>query len=98
VLPAFWLPPTLSIPEQLALVFREFGLGVRNSRCTACGGELREVRKEELRDRIPPRTYRWLDTFFVCSRCDKLFWRGTHWQKIMARLAELKGRGLLLPP
>jgi len=90
IIPAFWLPPTLSIPEQLALVFREFGIVVRGPRCMSCGGELRRVPKEALRDRIPPKTYRWLDEFFVCRRCDKLFWHGTHWQRILARLAELK--------
>ena len=91
VIPAFWLPPTLSIPEQLALVFREFGLTVRGARCMSCGGELRPVSKESLRDRIPPKTYRWLDEFFVCRRCDKLFWHGTHWQRIVRRLKVLKG-------
>jgi uncharacterized protein with PIN domain len=90
IIPVFWLPPTLSIPEQLALVFREFGLIVRGPRCMSCGGELHRVPKETLRDRIPPKTYRWLDEFFVCRRCGKLFWHGTHWHKIMARLADLK--------
>jgi uncharacterized protein with PIN domain len=91
VIPAFWLPPTLSIPEQLALVFREFGLGLRQPRCMSCGGELRRVSKEALRERIPPRTYRWLDEFFVCCECDKLFWHGTHWQRIVKAFEELKG-------
>jgi hypothetical protein len=91
VIPAFWLPPTLSIPEQLALVFREFRLAVRGPRCMTCGGELRRVAKEGLRERIPPKTYRWLDEFFVCGRCDKLFWHGTHWQRIMVTLSALKG-------
>jgi uncharacterized protein len=90
VIPAFWLPPTLSIPEQLALVFREFGLAIRGPRCMTCGGELRRAGKEAMRERIPPRTYRWLDEFFVCDRCDKLFWHGTHWQRIMATLSSLK--------
>ena len=90
VIPAFWLPPTLSIPEQLALVFREFGLTLRGPRCMSCGGELRRVAKEDLRERIPPRTYRWLDEFFVCARCDKLFWHGTHWHRIVKTLAALK--------
>jgi uncharacterized protein with PIN domain len=90
IIPAFWLPPTLSIPEQLALVFREFGLVVRGPRCMSCGGELRRVPKEALRDRIPPKTYRWLDEFFVCRRCDKLFWLGTHWQRIRAQLSRLR--------
>ena len=67
IIPAFWLPPTLRIPEQLALVFREFGLTLRGPRCMSCGGELRRGYKEALRERIPPRTYRWLDEYFVCG-------------------------------
>ena len=90
VIPAFWLPPTLAIAEQLALVFREFGLTLRPPRCMTCGGELRRVVKEDLRARIPPRTYRWLDEFFVCARCDKLFWHGTHWQRIVTKLGALR--------
>ena len=89
IIGAFWLPPTLSIPEQLALVFREFGLTLREPRCMSCGGELRRGSKEELRERIPPRTYRWLEEYFVCSRCEKLFWHGTHWQRIVKALEGL---------
>jgi uncharacterized protein with PIN domain len=95
IIPAFWLPPTLSIPEQLALVFREFGLTLRGPRCMSCGGELRRGSKETLRERIPPRTYRWLDEFFVCRRCDKLFWHGTHWQRIVKALTAVdRGSGM----
>jgi hypothetical protein len=48
----------------------------------SCGGELRAVAKDEVADRIPPRTARWKDEYFVCSICDRLFWEGTHWQRI----------------
>ncbi len=91
VIPSYWLPPTLGIPEQLALVFREFRLTVRERRCMSCGGELERVEKEAVRERIPPRTYRWLDGYFVCRRCGKLFWEGTHWFKIARVLEALKG-------
>jgi uncharacterized protein with PIN domain len=86
VLPALWVPPTLGIAGQLALVFREFGLKVGEPRCMSCGGELRRADKEALRDRIPPKTFCWLDEYFLCSRCDKLFWRGTHWERITRKL------------
>lgn len=86
IIPAFWLPPTLSIAGQLALVFREFGLAERVPRCMSCGGELRRGDKEALRERIPPRTYRWRNEYFICSRCGKLFWYGTHWERIVAVL------------
>jgi len=61
IIPALWLPPTLKIPEQLAAVFREFGLKAGEPLCMSCGGELIPGDKEALRERIPPRTYRWLD-------------------------------------
>lgn len=89
VIPALWLPPTLSIPEALAFVFHEFGLKTRQPRCMSCGGELRRESKETLRERIPPKTFKWLDEYFVCSRCGKLFWRGTHWHKIENELHKL---------
>ena len=89
IVPGFWLPPTLRIGEQLTLVFREFQLVVREPRCTSCGGELRRVAKESVRLRIPPRTALWLDEYFVCARCEQLFWRGTHWRNIHAQLQKL---------
>ncbi|HYT59502.1 MAG TPA: Mut7-C RNAse domain-containing protein [Haliangiales bacterium] len=92
IIPAFWLAPTLTVEEQLALVFREFQLDVRDPRCTSCGGELRRADKESVRERIPPRTARWLDEYFVCSRCGQLFWRGTHWRSISAQLQKLSDR------
>jgi hypothetical protein len=90
IIPAFWLPPTLRIQEQLALVLREFGLTIRAPRCMTCGGELHRVSKEALKERIPPKTYRWLDDYFVCHRCDKLFWHGTHWRRILEKLRALQ--------
>lgn len=92
VIVAFWLPPTLQIAEQLDLIFREFGLSVGSPRCMSCGGELKPGDKQALRDQIPPRTFRWRDEYFVCADCGKLFWHGTHWEKIQTRLRQAKTR------
>ena len=89
IIPALWLPPTLKMQQQLALVFRELGLAVRAPRCMSCGGKLVPVDKESVRERIPPRTYRWLDEYFICGKCGKLFWQGTHWQRIVGHLGRL---------
>ena len=90
LIPAFWVPPTLKVPEQLALVFREFGLTVGEPRCMHCGGELVPVDKETMRERIPPKTWLWLDEYFLCSRCDQLFWKGTHWRRIGNQLSAVQ--------
>ncbi|MDB6124005.1 MAG: hypothetical protein JWQ71_2998 [Pedosphaera sp.] len=86
IIPAVWVPPTLTMLEQLALIFQELDLEMRDSRCMSCGGEMIEIDKEAVRDRIPPRTLKWLNEFFECRQCGKLFWHGTHWQRITSRL------------
>lgn len=68
--------------EQFTDVVEQLDLPLRSPRCMACGGQLRPVEKEAIRDRIPPKTYPWRDDYYVCQRCDRLFWQGTHWQRI----------------
>ncbi len=80
--PALLIPHGLSKQAQLFFVLRELNLTPRQPRCMACGGELRQVPKEQVRDRAPPRSFAWLDQFFECARCGKLFWQGTHWRRI----------------
>jgi uncharacterized protein with PIN domain len=75
--------------EQFAMLAKELGLELKSPRCMSCGGELSEVSKEQVLGRIPPRTARWKDEYFLCSVCGKLFWRGTHWERIESRLARL---------
>lgn len=48
------------------------------TRCTACNGELREVAKEDVLDRIPSGTGRTYETFAECSACGRAYWRGAH--------------------
>ena len=81
-----WVPSALTMAEQLHLAAVELGLTLRESRCMACGGGLVPTAKEAVRSRIPPRTALWQDDYFVCAECDRLFWRGTHWERIAATL------------
>ncbi len=84
--PAHRVSSRVGLFVQLAEVVRAFSLSAREARCMACGGELREAPKESVKERIPPRTARWKDEYFVCRTCDRLFWKGTHWERIAARL------------
>ena len=98
LLPWVWVPSSLTLEEQLTVVLRELGLPLRESRCMHCGGVLRRVEKSEVIDRIPPRTALWLDEYFLCSQCNQLFWRGTHWKRISAELQRLSGEAIVGSP
>ena len=82
-----WVPPAGSTVAQLGTILRELELGRREPRCMSCGGALRPVAKEQVLERIPPRTRRWKDDYFTCEGCGALFWAGTHWDRIALRLA-----------
>ncbi|HET6878791.1 MAG TPA: Mut7-C RNAse domain-containing protein [Pirellulales bacterium] len=79
---ALLTPISLKKREQFAFVRDRLELPLKPTRCMACGGRLAAVDKEAVRERIPPRTYPWLDDYFECQRCRRLFWQGTHWQRI----------------
>jgi len=87
---ALLVPTTVTRLEQLGHALRELGLALRPARCMDCGGSLQAVAKCDVHDRIPPRTALWKDDYFVCDRCGKLYWQGTHWERIRARLAGLQ--------
>ena len=90
--PTILVPTSMTMREQLALVLRERSLVLRPPRCMACGGALRPVEKERVRERIPPRTARWKDEYFLCAGCGQLFWQGTHWERIESLLKTIAPR------
>jgi len=74
-----YLKPSLSLIEKLLKVFKESKLkpSLETSRCTVCGGELKRQEIEALKEIINSQE------FWVCTRCGKLYWRGSHWKNIM---------------
>jgi uncharacterized protein with PIN domain len=85
-LPALMIPHGLTIQEQLAFVLEKLGLPLRQPRCMACGGALREVSREAARERVPPGSFARTERFWECDRCEQLFWRGKHWERIAEQL------------
>ena len=88
--PALFIPHGLSKQEQLVFVLGRLDLPLREPRCMACGGPLAEVPKEQVRERVPPRTLAWLQQFYECGRCRRIFWQGTHWRRIANQLENLR--------
>ena len=78
---------------QFREVILEFGLDLEHglfTRCTVCNARVTPVSKEDFREEIPPRVYQKVCEFYRCPECDRLYWPGTHVQKIKARLDEMR--------
>jgi len=71
--------------KQLREVLRAFQLERSLepfSRCRVCNAALREVPKESVRGRVPETVWRELDDFTECPQCERIFWRGTHYERL----------------
>ncbi len=61
------------------------------SRCLRCNVELEPVDRSLVRDRVPPYVYRTQQRYMTCPRCGKIYWPGTHWQRMREAAEDVRG-------
>jgi len=79
------------LDSQLKATGTKFGLKYNEDliRCSTCNGDLLQLPKEEAKAVVPEGAYAGNDKFWKCSKCGKIFWKGSHWLGIMDRLKKL---------
>lgn len=55
---------------------------IQNSLCSKCNGTLRQCIEEEIRQGVPKQSREAFDDFYICTKCEHVFWEGSHWIKI----------------
>ncbi|MEV0322745.1 Mut7-C RNAse domain-containing protein [Streptomyces sp. NPDC050658] len=74
---------------QLQEILTRFAPALRPwTRCTACNGELRAARKEEVASLLEGGTRGTYDVFAQCVECDRVYWRGAHHDRLEAIVAK----------
>lgn len=73
-----------SIIKQLKQIKNDLGIPLKPNllRCLECNTELSKAQKENLKDKVPPYVYTTQKDFLHCPKCDKYYWRGTHYDNI----------------
>lgn len=56
--------------------------------CLHCNAPLRIIDKALVAERIPPRVRATYEHFSTCDGCQRVFWEGSHWQRMRALLEE----------
>ena len=79
--------------EQLKLVAKKFNLRMRDdiflSRCSVCNEPLKRISKEEVRGKVPDYVYETHDEFYICPKCHRIYWYGTHTERIEREIREI---------
>jgi len=78
----------LALEDRLRQVVQGLGLRVDRpfSRCLLCNRPLDAIPKEHVGERVPPRVFRSFDEFWICCTCGRIFWKGSHWERMRAVL------------
>jgi uncharacterized protein with PIN domain len=75
--------------KQVVEVLQRFNIADKAqlfSRCAKCNGLLISVEKEEVFDRLEPKTKRYYDKFHVCEQCGQIYWKGSHFDRMESQL------------
>ena len=60
------------------------------SRCVECNSILEKIEKEKIIDRLPPKVKAAHNDFLFCKSCDKIYWRGSHYDSMKELIEKLK--------
>jgi len=85
------------VEEQVKEIIKRFDLrkSIKEfTRCLECNSELIKVAKEKISGNLPPKVNQLQEEFFSCSGCGKLYWKGTHHQKMLAFIEMIKDTNL----
>jgi uncharacterized protein with PIN domain len=78
--------------QQLLEILRRFDLygSIRTfQRCMKCNGQLRPVDKHLIAERLPLHTRETRDEFQHCPECDRIYWKGSHYERMLGFLGRL---------
>ena len=79
--------------EQIKQVFQELNIGPADvspfSRCLICNHEIKPVDKQMLLGKVPAYIWQHHQTFHICNGCRRIYWAGTHHQRLTKRFDKL---------
>ena len=83
--------------EQIAQIHQsmkleKFVIDTNNSRCIVCNGKLQPIEKYRIIDKIPEGILEKEEKFWMCDGCKKIYWQGTHFEKLQEFADKLNNR------
>lgn len=78
--------------EQLLEVIRRLDLSEKIRpfhRCMKCNGIIRHVDKTEIIEYLQPKTRSNFENFYRCEHCQRIYWNGSHYQRMVLMLRGL---------
>ncbi|MFC1921091.1 Mut7-C RNAse domain-containing protein [Chloroflexota bacterium] len=78
--------------EQIKQVIRAYGLNNESgffTICMECNRLLEKKTREQVKDKVPPYVLQTQSDFMECPSCNRIFWKGTHWQAMAEEIKKM---------
>ena len=80
----------LEINEKAS--FGKCTVGGGSSRCPVCNGELQHIEKNDVFEKVPTGVFENMKDFWKCTKCEKIYWEGTHIKNLQQFTMKLNER------
>jgi hypothetical protein len=80
----------LQINEKAS--FGKCTVGGGSSRCPVCNGELLHIEKNDVFEKVPTGVFENMKDFWKCTKCEKIYWEGTHIKNLQQFTMKLNER------
>jgi len=76
------------LDEQLKEVSKNVKIGKTKvlTRCLLCNSILEKINKNEVKNKIPDKVFEFFNDFYYCPKCDKIYWKGSHYEKMIEKI------------
>ena len=83
---------TTDINQQINKVIRKEKINTNQvlSRCILCNTKIEEIKKDEVKKMVPKRVFDTNEKFWFCSKCKKIYWKGSHYENMIEKINDLK--------
>jgi len=82
---------TIDIDEQIISVLKvlKFNKSQILSRCIICNSAVEEINKNEIKEKVPKKVFENNEEFWFCKNCNKIYWKGSHYEKMIEKIDNL---------
>lgn len=60
------------------------------TRCSFCNTQLEKICKDKVINEIPPLTAQNTEEFYICTNCNKIYWKQTHYELFSQKINDIK--------
>lgn len=84
----------VDIEKQLSQIMLKLNinldLDILETRCPICNTKLEQIPKNEIKNLVPKKVFNMHEDFWICPKCNKVYWMGSHWKSINQTLLNAK--------